>query len=113
MDAIYIPNEKDIKKWIKEGISEALQTESTNLPNVSQEEPLLNRQEIAALLRISLVTLTTWVKHGLPSHRYRGRVYFDKMEVIAFIKEEKLDKIAFTSRLHHLKELNNKFTSNK
>jgi len=36
-----------------------------------------------------------------------------KMEVIAFIKEEKLDKIAFTSRLHHLKELNNKFTPNK
>ena len=56
---------------------------------LSKEEALLTRKEIAAYLRISLVTLTDWVKRGLPSHPKRGRVLFLKSEVLQWIKENK------------------------
>ena len=41
------------------------------------------RQQIAAELGISLVTLTDWMKKGLPYLRLNGRVYFKRSEVIA------------------------------
>ena len=52
----------------------------------SNDEPLLTRKEIASYLRISLVTLTDWVKRGLPSHPKRGRVLFLKSEVLEWLK---------------------------
>jgi len=33
------------------------------------------------------VTLTDWVKYGLPSHKQRGKVYFIYSEVIEHIRE--------------------------
>lgn len=104
MEPIYIPNEQDFKRWIKEAVTEALQDSKINSPAPKEDDLLLNRKEVAKLLRISLVTLTDWVKIGLPSHKHRGRIYFDKNEVLAYIKEEKLKNINFTSRLHHLKK---------
>jgi hypothetical protein len=68
-----------------------------------EEECLLNRKEIAQFLRISLVTLTDWMKRGLPSHHQRGRVYFDKKEVLNYIKEKKIRQFKIGSKLYHLK----------
>ena len=51
------------------------------------KEDLLNGKEIVKFLRVSLPTLTDWIKRELPSHKQRGRVYFDKTEVIEYIKE--------------------------
>ena len=39
-------------------------------------------------LRVSLGTLTDWMKRGLPSHHQRGSVYFDKKEVLDYIKDK-------------------------
>ena len=55
---------------------------------LSKRHVLLNRKEIAKFLRISLVTLTNWTKRGLPSHCQGGRVYFDKKEVLDYMKEK-------------------------
>ena len=68
------------------------------------DEGLLNRREIAKFLRISLVTSTDWVNRGLPSHKQRGRVYFDKKEVLDYIKEKKMRQFKLGSKLYHLKE---------
>ncbi|MBS1754128.1 MAG: DUF1016 family protein, partial [Bacteroidetes bacterium] len=57
-----------------------------------------------ALLRISLVTLTDWIKRGLPSHKQRGRVYFDKEEVLEYIREKKIGKLSLTPKFHQLKK---------
>ena len=57
---------------------------------IEQQAELLNRKETAKRLRISLVTLTDWVKRGLPSHKQRGRVYFIFTEVIDYIKKNHL-----------------------
>jgi hypothetical protein len=40
------------------------------------------KQELAAELGVSLVTLTDWMKKGLPFLRLHKRVYFKKSEVL-------------------------------
>lgn len=105
METLFIPTENDFKKWVKEAVKEYLQEYSQ--PHVStgqNEDGLLNRKEIAKFLRISLVTLTDWIKRGLPSHKQRGRVYFDKKEVLDYIKEKKMRQYKLGSKLHHLRQ---------
>ncbi|WPV66518.1 helix-turn-helix domain-containing protein [Chitinophaga sp. LS1] len=85
MDTLFIPNENDFRRWIKEALKECL----VNTPPANpEEEPLLTRKEIAGLFRISLVTLHDWMKRGLPSHKQRGRVYFLRSEVLTYIKQK-------------------------
>jgi predicted DNA-binding transcriptional regulator AlpA len=90
METLFIPTEQDFKRWVKEAVKEYLQEYLQNsiLKNES-EDCLLNRKEIAKFLRVSLVTLTDWMKRGLPSYHQGGRVYFDKKEVLDYIKEKK------------------------
>ena len=105
METLFIPNENDFKKWIKEAVSECLVDYLQNRTAIEvKEEGLLNRREIAKCLRISLVTLTDWVKLGLPSHRQGGRIYFDKKEVLDYIKEKKMQQCGVGSKLHHLRQ---------
>jgi len=47
-----------------------------------KKEKLLTKKEMAEELDISLVTLTDWMKKGLPFHRLHRRVYFKKEEVL-------------------------------
>lgn len=46
------------------------------------EEKLLTKKEMAEELDISLVTLTDWMKKGLPYLRLHKRIYFRKEEVL-------------------------------
>jgi hypothetical protein len=48
----------------------------------SHSKPL-TRAELADFLDVSTVTITEWMKKGLPHHRLYGRVYFLKEEVMA------------------------------
>jgi len=92
MDSLFIPNENDFRRWIKEAVKECLETPTTKtgfLPDQSQEEPLLSRKEIAGIFRISLVTLHDWMKRGLPNHKQRGRVYFLRTEVMNYVKKNR------------------------
>lgn len=104
MDTLFIPSEIDFKRWIKDAVKEFFQ-DSTPAGNENErnEDDLLNRQEIAKFLRISLVTLNDWVNRGLPSHKQRGRVYFDKTEVKDYIKANKIRQIKFGTRHQRLR----------
>ncbi len=105
METLFFPTETDFKRWIKEAVKELIE-ENKNCPlkaNIN-EENLLNRKEIAGFLRVSLVTLNDWIKRGLPSHKQRGRIYFDKKEVLDYIKERKIRQFKIGSKLHHLKQ---------
>ena len=102
METLFIPNEKDFKRWIKEAVEESLKVNSVGISNIKDDSNLLNRTEIAAFLRVSLVTLTDWMKRGLPSHKQRGRVYFMKSEVLDYIKKTKMKQVKLGSRLQHL-----------
>ena len=83
MTNISLPTEDDFKKWIREVLREESKPIGSVPPKQAPEEPLLSRQQIAAELGISLVTLTDWMKKGLPYLRLNGRVYFKRSEVIA------------------------------
>ena len=104
METLFFPTENDFKRWIKEAVRELLEEDknSASTPNINNEY-LLNRKEIAGFLRVSLVTLNEWIKRGLPSHKIVGRIYFDKKEVVDYIKEKKIRQFKVGSKLHHLK----------
>ena len=104
METLFIPNENDFKRWIKEAVKDILQEfTKEELRDEQKEGNLLNRKEIAKFLRVSLPTLTDWIKRGLPSHKQRGRIYFDKTEVIKYIKENKIGQLKFSSRFETLR----------
>lgn len=91
MDQLFIPNENDFRKWIRDALKEYFE----NTPpkplqemGISSEEPLLTRKEIAGIFRVSLVTLHAWMNQGLPSHKQGGRVYFLRSEVMAYLKQK-------------------------
>jgi hypothetical protein len=93
MTNISLPQEDDFKRWLREVIREELQQSPSSSAKTATEEALLSRQQIAAELGISLVTLTDWMKKGLPYLRLNGRVYFKRSEVIASMKHNALKKI--------------------
>lgn len=103
METFYFPNESDFKKWIKDAVNEYFQAGLPMMKTAPQkEEDLLNRKEVARLLKISLVTLTDWVKRGLPSHKQRGRVYFVKSEVLQYISKKEIESPKIGSRINLL-----------
>jgi predicted DNA-binding transcriptional regulator AlpA len=105
METLFILTENDFKRWIKEAVKEFFQNNYHRSNAIEQkEEGLLNRKEVANFLRISLVTLTDWMKRGLPPHQQRGRIYFDKKEVLDYIKEKKMRQFKIGSKLYHLKQ---------
>lgn len=91
MDTLFIPNENDFRRWIREALKEYLE----NLPvkegaaTDPQQEPLMSRKEIAGVFRVSLVTLHEWMKQGLPFHKQGGRVYFLRSEVLEYLKQKR------------------------
>ena len=103
MEAFYVPSEVDFKRWVKEAVQEYLQVALLQTP-ATQESPhdLMNRKEAAKLLQVSLVTLTDWMKRGLPFHKQRGRVYFIKSEVLNYIRASQSTKVPFLSKTNHL-----------
>lgn len=92
MDALFIPNENDFRRWIREAVKECLENTPIKTPhptNKPEEEPLITRKEVAYMFRISLVTLHEWMKQGLPFHKQGGRVYFLRSEVMDYLKQKR------------------------
>lgn len=83
---IFIPKEEDFRRWVKEAVKEQLMELTTIPEEMGNDDKLISRKEVAQMLDISLVTLTDWVKRGLPCHKQRGRVYFLKSEVLDYLK---------------------------
>lgn len=84
-----IINNQALNRCIREAVRAELQehfkTDSSQPP---QEEPLLSKRELAAELSVSLVTLTDWMKKGLPFLRLHKRVYFKRSEVLKIMQQK-------------------------
>lgn len=94
METLFIPNEQDSRKWILEAVKESLQSSSATKTGVGEKEKsLVSRKEISGYLGISLVTLTNWMKKGLHFHRLNGRVYFQKSEVLEYVRSNRKKRI--------------------
>jgi predicted DNA-binding transcriptional regulator AlpA len=98
MEALYIPNENDLKRWVKEAVQEYFELmTSLNQDNDEKYNVLIGRKDVAKLLQVSLVTLTDWMKRGLPYHKQRGRVYFLKSEILEYIQKNDSNKARLLS----------------
>jgi len=88
METLIITSEQDIRRCIREVIQDEMKTllAQTVVRGPAYDEPLLTRKETARYLNISLVTLTDWVRSGLPCIRKGRRVLFLKSEVLAAMK---------------------------
>ena len=82
-----IINYETLSQCIREAVRAELQEHFKTTNNPSAEERLLSKQELAAELGVSLVTLTDWMKKGLPFLRLHKRVYFKKSEVLKIMQQ--------------------------
>jgi hypothetical protein len=73
-----------IRQAVKAELQEHFKAGDSQLPKL---EKLLSKQELAAELGVSLVTLTDWMKKGLPYLRLHKRVYFKKSEVLNVMQQ--------------------------
>jgi hypothetical protein len=103
---IFIPKEEDFRRWIKEEVRASVMELLSELKPISTEakdiNQLISRADTAKMLGISLVTLTDWVKRGLPRHKQRGRVYFMKSEILDYLKSDTVGK---TGKVHQKNQL--------
>jgi excisionase family DNA binding protein len=95
MERLIITDEAHLQKILREivrqeiraeicAIKEALSARSNAMG--LDDEQYMGRVEIANFLKITLPTLTEWVKRGLPKHQRRRRVLFLKSEVLQWMK---------------------------
>lgn len=83
-----IINQEALSQCIRDAVRAELQEHfKTGNGPPSANERLLSKQELAAELGVSLVTLTDWMKKGLPFLRLHKRVYFKKSEVLAVMQQ--------------------------
>ncbi|MGG5577146.1 helix-turn-helix domain-containing protein [Myroides sp. C15-4] len=69
-------------------LEDKFNSHSAKAVNITENNTLLTRQDVAQLLRISLPTLNTYTKDGkLKAYRIGGRVLYKKAEVESMLKE--------------------------
>jgi hypothetical protein len=85
-----IINQEALSQCIRDAVRAELQQHfKTGGSQPPDSEKLLSKQELAAELGVSLVTLTDWMKKGLPYLRLHKRVYFQKSEVLNAMEQTK------------------------
>jgi Helix-turn-helix domain len=82
-----IINYEALSQCIREAVRAELHEHFKTGSSQPAEERLLSKQELAAELGVSLVTLTDWMKKGLPFLRLHKRVYFKKSEVLKIMQQ--------------------------
>jgi predicted DNA-binding transcriptional regulator AlpA len=83
-----IINQEALSQCIRDAVRAELQQHfKTGGSQPQDSERLLSKQELAAELGVSLVTLTDWMKKGLPYLRLHKRVYFKKSEVLGAMQQ--------------------------
>jgi len=70
-----------IKEAVRSELQVALKEKRLLNSEPLKEEKLLTKKEMAEELDISLVTLTDWMKKGLPYRSKHSRIYFIKEDV--------------------------------
>jgi predicted DNA-binding transcriptional regulator AlpA len=83
-----IINEQALSQCVRDAVRAELQEHfKKGGGQPPQDERLLSKQELAAELGVSLVTLTDWMKKGLPFLRLHKRVYFRMSEVLNVMQQ--------------------------
>lgn len=85
-----IINKQALSQCIRDALRAELQQhfKTGDSSKQEQEERLLSKQEMADELGVSLVTLSDWMKKGLPFLRLHRRVYFKKSEMLKIMQQD-------------------------
>jgi hypothetical protein len=89
---------KALVDCIQDAVREEIKTALKSLQNSiskKEEDKLLTKKEMAEELDISLVTLTDWMKKGLPYLRLNKRIYFRREEVLNAMSQSARSKRKF------------------
>lgn len=80
----------DLRIVLSEILKETLSQISNTNSQTGIDQPLLTREEAAAMLDVSLVTLNQWVKDGrIPAPKRIGkRVFFLRQEFLDFLTQQ-------------------------
>ncbi|MFT4204105.1 MAG: helix-turn-helix domain-containing protein [Chitinophagaceae bacterium] len=90
------PSEEEFRRWIREELKGCLTSPVPEaMVNVPEKEPMLSRDEMAGLFKISFMTLNAWMSKGLPHYRQSRRVFFLRSEIMEFLKVTKRKKNTF------------------
>lgn len=81
-------NHEALSRCIRDAVRAELQEHLKTGGSPSQDERLLSKQELSEELGVSLVTLTDWMKKGLPFLRLHKRVYFKKSAVLEIMQQK-------------------------
>jgi len=85
-------NHEALSRCIRDAVRAELQEHfKTGGSQPPKDERLLSKQELSEELGVSLVTLTDWMKKGLPYLRLHKRVYFKKSEVLNAMQQNTKD----------------------
>ena len=58
-----------------------------------QNDEILTRQEVADYLRINLVTIHSWNKHGILNPiRMGNRIFYKKQDILDVLEQQKINK---------------------
>lgn len=86
-----IINQEALSRCVRDAVRAELQEHFKMGEKSPQDERLLSKQELSEELGVSLVTLTDWMKKGLPYLRLHKRVYFKKSEVLKIMQQKTKD----------------------
>lgn len=86
-----IINQEALSRCVRDAVRAELQEYFKIGETSPQDERLLSKQELSEELGVSLVTLTDWMKKGLPYLRLHKRVYFKKSEVLKIMQQKTKD----------------------
>ncbi|MBS1525842.1 MAG: helix-turn-helix domain-containing protein [Bacteroidetes bacterium] len=89
-----IINDEALRQCVEDAVRKIFKEHSPEGQSPPQQERLMSKQKLAAELGISLVTLTDWMKKGLPFMRLHKRVYFKKSEVLSSMQQTMKNKEA-------------------
>jgi hypothetical protein len=85
-------NHEALSRCIRDAVRAELQDHFRTGEYPPHDERLLSKQELSEELGVSLVTLTDWMKKGLPFLRLHKRVYFKKSQVLGIMQQKTKDQ---------------------
>ncbi|WP_295795897.1 DNA-binding protein [Mucilaginibacter sp.] len=85
-----IINYEALSHCIRDAVRDELQEHFKKRDSPPQQinERLLSKKELSDELGVSLVTVTDWMKKGLPFLRLHKRVYFKMSEVLKIMQQK-------------------------
>jgi len=83
---LIITKPEELKTLLFQWLDEHQEAKSQQETTIKEHDPLMTRIELAAFFGVSTVTITDWMKRGMPYLKMKGRVYFQRHDVLAYMQ---------------------------